>query len=73
MRGRNPLVVFVVGFVPAIVVVLLITAGRRLVENAAVTPVSGGGILWLGYGVIWAGNVLLLGLVIGVYAYLLRQ
>jgi lipopolysaccharide export LptBFGC system permease protein LptF len=67
MRGKNPLLVFVVGFVPAIVLVLLITAGRRMVENAE--P----GHTLPGLATIWAGNVLLLLLVTGVYAKLLRH
>ena len=33
LRGQNPLAVFVVGFVPAVVLVLLITAGRQLTEG----------------------------------------
>ena len=66
MRGRNPLVVFVVGFVPAIVLVLLITAGRKMVESTGIS-------VTMGYAIIWAGNVLLLALVAGVYAKLLRH
>ncbi len=66
LRGKNPLAVFVVGFVPAIVLVLLITAGRRIVENVHSNPGQG-------IAMIWAGNVLLVALVIGVYAKLLRQ
>jgi len=66
MRGKNPLLVFVIGFVPALVLILLIIAGRRMVEDAS------GGIAF-GLGIVWAGNVLLLGLVAGVYAKLLRS
>jgi lipopolysaccharide export LptBFGC system permease protein LptF len=66
MRGRNPLMVFVVGFVPAIVLVLLITAGRRVVETAHGTGN-------FGYVMIWAGNIFLLFLVVTVYSKLLRQ
>lgn len=66
MRGRNPLVVFVVGFVPAIVLVLLITAGRKMVESSGIS-------VTMGYAIIWAGNLLLLALVAGVYARLLRH
>lgn len=66
MRGQNPLFVFVVGFVPAIVLVLLITAGRRIVESANGNPAQG-------IAVIWAGNAILVALVVTVYAKLLRQ
>ena len=66
MRGRNPLLVFVVGFVPAIILVLLITAGRRMVENGSGHETAG---LW----VIWTGNIFLLLLVMGVYARLVRR
>ena len=66
MRGRNPLMVFVVGFVPAIILVLLITAGRQMVENSQGSPGPG-------YTMIWAGNLILVALVVGVYAKLLRQ
>jgi lipopolysaccharide export LptBFGC system permease protein LptF len=66
LRGRNPLAVFVVGFVPAVILVLLITAGQQLAEGASKHPVAG-------ISLIWAGNVLLLGLVVGVYSVLLRR
>jgi lipopolysaccharide export LptBFGC system permease protein LptF len=66
LKGKNPLAVFVLGFVPAIVLVLLITAGRQLAEGSH-NHVPAGIIL------IWAGNVVLLGLVAAVYAKLLRQ
>lgn len=66
MRGQNPLFVFVVGFVPAIVLVLLMTAGRRVMESSHGDPMQG-------IAIIWTGNVILVALVIGVYAKLLRQ
>lgn len=66
MRGQNPLFVFVVGFVPAIVLVLLMTAGRRVMESSHGNPIQG-------ISIIWAGNAILIALVVGVYAKLLRQ
>jgi lipopolysaccharide export LptBFGC system permease protein LptF len=66
LRGKNPLAVFVVGFVPAVVLVLLITGGRELAEGNR-------GNVDAGIAMIWAGNVILLGLVVGVYAKLLRH
>jgi lipopolysaccharide export LptBFGC system permease protein LptF len=67
LRGKNPLAVFVVGFVPAIVLVLLITAGRQMADSISARNVS------IGLNLIWAGNVVLLALVVGVYFKLLRQ
>jgi lipopolysaccharide export LptBFGC system permease protein LptF len=66
MRGRNPLAVFVVGFVPAVLMVLLITAGREMAEGSAKTAHTG-------IALIWAGNALLLAMVAAVYAKLLRH
>ncbi|HUO07295.1 MAG TPA: LptF/LptG family permease [Phycisphaerae bacterium] len=66
MRGKNPLAVFVIGFVPAILLVLLITAGRQMAEGSARNE-------HVGIALIWAGNVLLLGIVAVVYSKLLRQ
>jgi len=66
LRGKNPLAVFVVGFVPAIILVLLITAGRQLTEGDPHNVRSG--II-----MIWAGNGILLAIVAGVYAKLLRR
>jgi lipopolysaccharide export LptBFGC system permease protein LptF len=66
LRGKNPLAVFVVGFVPAVLLVLLITAGRELAEG---NPNN----VRAGVALIWAGNGVLLALVAGVYAKLLRQ
>jgi lipopolysaccharide export LptBFGC system permease protein LptF len=66
LRGKNPLAVFVVGFVPAIVLVLLITAGRQVTEgNVRHVPA--------GIAMIWAGNAVLVLLVAGVYFKLLRR
>jgi lipopolysaccharide export LptBFGC system permease protein LptF len=66
LHGQNPLAVFVMGSLPAIVLVLLITAGRMLTEGSAknVAP---------GLVMIWAGNLILLVIVAGVYAKLLRR
>ncbi len=66
MRGKNPLAVFVVGFVPAVLMVLLITAGREMAEGSPKTVTTG-------IALIWAGNVVLLAMVAAVYAKLLRQ
>jgi hypothetical protein len=66
LRGKNPLAVFVIGFVPAVILVLLITAGRELAEGDVRNMKTG-------IGMIWAGNVVLLTLVAGVYAKLLRR
>jgi len=66
LRGKNPLAVFVTGFVPAIVLVLLITAGRQVTESA-------GGNEAVGLTLIWAGNFILLAIVAIVYSVLLRK
>ena len=66
LRGKNPLAVFVMGFVPAILLVLLITAGREVTEGNAAHTASG--II-----LIWAGNGILLAIVAAVYGKLLRQ
>jgi len=66
LRGKNPLAVFVIGFVPAVFLVLLITAGRELAEGDAKNVSAG-------IALIWAGNAVLLALVAGVYAKLLRS
>jgi lipopolysaccharide export LptBFGC system permease protein LptF len=66
LRGKNPLAVFVVGFVPAIILVLLITGGRQLTESSPRNVIPG--II-----LIWAGNGILLAIVAGVYAKLLRR
>jgi len=66
LKGQNPLAVFVLGFVPAIFLMLLITAGRQLAEGAPRT-------VPMGIATIWAGNGLLLLMVTLVYAKLFRQ
>ncbi len=68
LRGRNPLAVFVLGFAPAVLLVLLITAGRQLAEGEGSAKSVHAGLT-----LIWAGNVFLLVLVMGVYAKLLRH
>jgi len=67
LRGKNPLAVFVVGFVPAIFLVLLITAGRQMAEGLSNRNVP------IGITLIWMGNAIILALIIGVYSKLLRQ
>jgi lipopolysaccharide export system permease protein len=67
LRGRNPLAVFVVGFVPALILVMLITAGRQMVETGSPSAAR------TGFYVIWAGNALILAMVAAVYAKLLRR
>ena len=66
LQGRNPLAVFVVGFVPAMVLVLLINTGRELVTRTEGSPLPG---LLL----IWAGNGIILLLNIWVYRRLLKR
>lgn len=66
LRGKNPLAVFVVGFVPAILLVLLITAGREVTEGSTSRMAAG-------IGLIWAGNVILILVVLAVYTKLLRH
>lgn len=66
LQGRNPLAVFVVGFVPAMVLVLLINTGRELVTRTDGSPMPG---LLL----IWAGNGIILLLNIWVYRRLLKR
>ncbi len=66
LRGRNPLAVFVVGFVPSILLVLFITAGQKMVERSSGSDVPG-------LAVIWAGNGLILLFDAVVYGKLLRQ
>ncbi len=66
LQGRNPLAVFVVGFVPAMVLVLLINTGRELVTRTDGSPMPG---LML----IWAGNGIILLLNIWVYRRLLKR
>ena len=65
LRGRNPLAVFVVGFVPAMILVLLINTGREMVTRV-------GGSDAPGLALIWAGNGLILLLNVLVYRRLLR-
>ncbi len=66
LEGRNPLAVFVVGFVPAMLLVLLITTGRTMVERTTGSTLPGVMIIWLGNGVILMLNVF-------VYSKLLRK
>lgn len=66
LRGKNPLAVFVLGFVPAVILVLLITAGRQVTEGQIQNVRTG-------ITMIWTGNAVLLLLVAGVYFRLLRR
>ncbi|MCL2648565.1 MAG: LptF/LptG family permease [Phycisphaerales bacterium] len=66
MRGRNPLAVFVIGFVPAIILVLLITAGRQVTEGNARNMTTG-------ICLIWAGNAIIVAFIGVVYSKLLRH
>jgi lipopolysaccharide export LptBFGC system permease protein LptF len=66
LRGKNPLAVFVLGFVPAVILVLLITAGRQVTEGQIQNVRTG-------ITMIWTGNAVLLVLVAGVYFRLLRR
>ncbi len=66
LQGRNPLAVFVVGFVPAMILVLLINTGRQLVTRTDGSPLPG-------LVLIWAGNGIILMLNIWVYRWLLKR
>jgi hypothetical protein len=66
LKGRNPLAVFVMGFMPSVLLVLLITMGRRVMESA-------NGNQPLGLSLLWAGNVVLVLLVAGAYRKLIRS
>jgi lipopolysaccharide export LptBFGC system permease protein LptF len=66
LQGRNPLAVFVVGVVPAMVLVLLINTGREMITRTTTSDVPGT-IL------IWSGNGLLIILNIVIYSRLLKR
>ena len=66
LQGRNPLAVFVVGVVPAMVLVLLINTGREMIAR---TPNSD----MPGTVVIWAGNIIIVVLNVVIYSRLLKR
>ncbi|MEI7766341.1 MAG: LptF/LptG family permease [Phycisphaerae bacterium] len=66
MRGRNPLGVFVVGFVPAMMLILTTVAGRQMIEKANAGSLGG-------YIMIWASVGLMAALVYGFYSWLIRK
>ncbi len=66
LQGRNPLAVFVVGVVPAMILVLLINTGREMIAR---TPHSD----MPGTVVIWAGNAVILVLNVVIYSRLLKR
>ncbi len=66
LRDRNPLAVFVVGFVPAMVLVLLINTGREMITRTTGSDLPGLTLIWAGNGLILALNFL-------VYSRLLRR
>jgi lipopolysaccharide export LptBFGC system permease protein LptF len=65
LKGRNPLAVFVMGFMPSVLLVLLITMGRRVMETAS-------GNQTLGLCLLWAGNAVLVLLVFWAYRRLMK-
>ncbi len=66
LQGRNPLAVFVVGVVPAMVLVLLINTGRGVVMRNSGSP-------WSGLALIWMGNIIILVIDFVVYQRLFKQ
>ena len=66
LEGHNPLAVFVVGFFPAMILILLITTGRTMVVRTTGSAMPGLWVIWMGNGII-----LLLNLI--VYSKLLRK
>ncbi len=66
LQGRNPLAVFVVGVVPAMVLVLLINTGREMITRTTTSDVPGTML-------IWSGNGLLIILNIVIYSRLLKR
>ncbi len=66
LQGRNPLAVFVVGVVPAMILVLLINTGREMITRTPNSDVPG-------TLVIWAGNAIILILNAVIYSRLLKR
>lgn len=66
LKGRNPLAVFVIGVVPAMILVLLINTGREMIARTPNSDVPG-------TVVIWAGNVIILILNVAIYSRLLKR
>ena len=66
LQGRNPLAVFVIGVVPAMILVLLINTGREMIARTPNSDVPG-------TVVIWAGNAIILILNVVIYSRLLKR
>jgi lipopolysaccharide export LptBFGC system permease protein LptF len=66
LQGHNPLAVFVVGFFPAMILILLITTGRTMVVRATGSAMPGLWVIWMGNGIIVLLNLI-------VYSRLLRK
>ncbi len=66
LQGRNPLAVFVIGVVPAMVLVLLINTGREMIARTPNSDIPG-------TVVIWAGNAIILILNVVIYSRLLKR
>lgn len=67
-RGKQPLVIFFWSFLPAIVAMFLIAGARNLIQAGAfgLGP-------WFNAAAVWAGNVLLLALILTTYLKLARH
>lgn len=66
LQGRNPLAVFVIGVVPAMILVLLINTGREMIARTPNSDIPG-------TVVIWAGNAIILILNVVIYSRLLKR
>ncbi len=66
LQGRNPLAVFVVGVVPAMILVLLINTGREMITRTTTSDVPGTILIWSGNGIIVLLNII-------IYARLLKR
>lgn len=66
LRNQTPLTIFFWCFMPTLVAVLTISSGHQMIGWANTSP-------WVGIAMLWAGNVALLGLVLGVYRRLCRN
>ncbi|MGC9260770.1 MAG: LptF/LptG family permease [Phycisphaerae bacterium] len=59
LQGRNPLAVFVVGVVPAMILVLLINTGREMITRTTTSDVPGTILIWSGNGIIVLLNIVI--------------